>query len=155
MPKTQRSPVTLKDIAEHTGLSIMTVSRVVRGRPVVDLDFLINVLYTLDDPERCLREVHELLRPGGVLVLSTPHSETDVDQLFDHMAKVLTRKGLFPRLQSNYDDARRRHEEMMDSIHRDTKDDIRGYLQRAGFIIREWRSAYVDAVVIVEAVRDG
>jgi len=35
MPKTQRSPVTLKDIAEHTGLSIMTVSRVVRGRPDV------------------------------------------------------------------------------------------------------------------------
>jgi LacI family transcriptional regulator len=35
MPKTQWSPVTLKDIAEHTGLSIMTVSRVVRGRPDV------------------------------------------------------------------------------------------------------------------------
>lgn len=30
-----REPVTLKDIAEHTGLSIMTVSRVVRGRPDV------------------------------------------------------------------------------------------------------------------------
>jgi DNA-binding LacI/PurR family transcriptional regulator len=35
MPKIQWSPVTLKDIAEHTGLSIMTVSRVVRGRPDV------------------------------------------------------------------------------------------------------------------------
>jgi DNA-binding LacI/PurR family transcriptional regulator len=35
MPKTSWSPVTLKDIAEHTGLSIMTVSRVVRGRPDV------------------------------------------------------------------------------------------------------------------------
>jgi DNA-binding LacI/PurR family transcriptional regulator len=35
MPKAQGSPVTLKDIAEHTGLSIMTVSRVVRGRPDV------------------------------------------------------------------------------------------------------------------------
>ena len=31
----QRSPVTLKDIADHTGLSMMTVSRVVRGRPDV------------------------------------------------------------------------------------------------------------------------
>ena len=31
----RRSPVTLKDIAEQTGLSIMTVSRVVRGRPDV------------------------------------------------------------------------------------------------------------------------
>jgi DNA-binding LacI/PurR family transcriptional regulator len=35
MPKAQGSPVTLKDIADHTGLSIMTVSRVVRGRPDV------------------------------------------------------------------------------------------------------------------------
>ena len=35
MPKAQGSPVTLKDIANHTGLSIMTVSRVVRGRPDV------------------------------------------------------------------------------------------------------------------------
>ena len=35
MSNPQRSPVRLKDIAEHTGLSIMTVSRVVRGRPDV------------------------------------------------------------------------------------------------------------------------
>jgi LacI family transcriptional regulator len=35
MANSQRSPVRLKDIAEHTGLSIMTVSRVVRGRPDV------------------------------------------------------------------------------------------------------------------------
>ena len=31
------TPITLKHIAEHTGLSIMTVSRVVRGRPDVSL----------------------------------------------------------------------------------------------------------------------
>ncbi|MBI2457865.1 MAG: LacI family DNA-binding transcriptional regulator [candidate division NC10 bacterium] len=35
MPKPVRAPVTLKHIARHTGLSIMTVSRVVRGRPDV------------------------------------------------------------------------------------------------------------------------
>lgn len=35
MPKPPRSAVTLKDIARHTGLSVMTVSRVVRGRPDV------------------------------------------------------------------------------------------------------------------------
>ena len=35
MAHPQRSPVTLKDISDHTGLSIMTVSRVVRGRPDV------------------------------------------------------------------------------------------------------------------------
>ena len=35
MAKPRWSAVTLKDIAQHTGLSIMTVSRVVRGRPDV------------------------------------------------------------------------------------------------------------------------
>lgn len=35
MPTIPRAPVTLKDIAAHTGLSTMTVSRVVRGRPDV------------------------------------------------------------------------------------------------------------------------
>lgn len=35
MPKPARAPVTLKHIAQQTGLSIMTVSRVVRGRPDV------------------------------------------------------------------------------------------------------------------------
>jgi DNA-binding LacI/PurR family transcriptional regulator len=35
LPNRRRSPVTLKDIARQTGLSIMTVSRVVRGRPDV------------------------------------------------------------------------------------------------------------------------
>jgi LacI family transcriptional regulator len=35
MPKPARTSVTLRDIARHTGLSIMTVSRVVRGRPDV------------------------------------------------------------------------------------------------------------------------
>lgn len=35
MPKPVRTSVTLRDLARHTGLSIMTVSRVVRGRPDV------------------------------------------------------------------------------------------------------------------------
>lgn len=35
MPTPPRAPVTLKQIAQHTGLSMMTVSRVVRGRPDV------------------------------------------------------------------------------------------------------------------------
>jgi SAM-dependent methyltransferase len=33
----------------------------------------VNVLYALAGPERYLRQVHGLLNPGGVLVLSNPH----------------------------------------------------------------------------------
>ena len=47
MTNPQRSPVTLKDIAEHTGLSIMTVSRVVRGRPDVGVASRRRVLATV------------------------------------------------------------------------------------------------------------
>jgi SAM-dependent methyltransferase len=116
---------------------------------------MVNVLYTLDDPERCLRDVHELLRPGGILVLSTPHRGTDVDRLFDRMRQVLENKGLFARLRSHYESARRLHESMMERIHRDTRDDIRGYLERAGFVVRHCQPAYVDAVEIVVAERSG
>ncbi|MGE5849381.1 MAG: LacI family DNA-binding transcriptional regulator [Candidatus Methylomirabilota bacterium] len=37
MPTSLHAPVTLKHISRHAGLSIMTVSRVVRGRPDVSL----------------------------------------------------------------------------------------------------------------------
>jgi SAM-dependent methyltransferase len=114
---------------------------------------LMNVLYTLDDPERCLRETYELLKPGGVLVLSTSHNETNVDRLFERMRESLQKRGLYESLRSNYEDARRRHEDMMDRIHRDTKADIRHYVEQAGFQIRDWKASYVDAVVIVEAVK--
>jgi len=39
-------------------------------------------------------------------------------------------------------------------IHRDTKAEIRGYLQNAGFEIQDWRdSEYADSVVVVKAVK--
>ena len=42
---------------------------------------------------------------------------------------------------------------MMHRIHRDTKQDIRRYVERAGFEIEYFQPAYVDAVVIVDAVK--
>lgn len=116
---------------------------------------LINVLYALDDPERCLRGLHQLLRPGGRLVLSTPHTKTDVDKLFEQMRSRLTELGVFQELRSNYEDGYRRNLEMLDRIHRDSREDIEHYLRNSGFRIVEWQdSAYVGAVVIVTAVKD-
>ena len=54
-----------------------------------DAAILINVLYAVQDPEQCLREVFDLLQPGGRVAFSTPHRETDVDKLFDGMRKSL------------------------------------------------------------------
>ncbi|QDU23878.1 class I SAM-dependent methyltransferase [Urbifossiella limnaea] len=115
---------------------------------------LVNVLYALDDPLKCLKDVFALLRSGGRLVLSTSHRDTDVGKLFARMRQVLEAKGLFEQLRPNFDDARRRHDAMDAAIHRDTKSSVRSYVEGAGFRIVDWReSEYVDAVVVVEAVK--
>jgi len=117
-----------------------------------DAAVLMNVLYTVDDPVLCLQQAHRLLRPGGVLVLSTPHRETDVTRLLDRMQEVLDHKGLLPDLEVNLEIARRAHQRMLELIHRDTKEDIRRYLQEARFVVKDWRDKeYVDAVVVVRA----
>ena len=58
---------------------------------------MLNVLYALDDPERCLVEVFRVLQPDACLALSTAHSETDVVHLFDAIRKDLMAQGLFAR----------------------------------------------------------
>ncbi len=117
-----------------------------------DAALLVNVLYAVDDPQKCLQKVAALLRRGGRISISTPHRDTNVDRLFDAMKDSLKGQGLFNSLRSNFDDARQRHMEMMSSIHRDTKADIRSYVQDAGFRITDWKdAAYAGAVVIVQA----
>ncbi len=112
---------------------------------------LVNVLYAVDDPDKCLRQVFDLLRPGGRMVLSTPDRSTSVDKLFGRMREVLERKGLFHALRQHFLDARQRHRDMDQKIHRDTESDIRGYVEESGFKIVDWRREYVDAVAVVEA----
>jgi ubiquinone/menaquinone biosynthesis C-methylase UbiE len=121
-----------------------------------DAAVLINVLYAVEDPRRCLAEAYRLLKPGGILVLSTPHRETNVGRLLAQMRTVLERKGKFEALRSNYETARHVHRKMEDLIHRDTKEAIKEYLKAANFRIEEWRDKeYVDSVVVVKAIKDG
>lgn len=71
------------------------------------------------------------------------------------MASRLQSKGLYNALSSNFEDARQRNLSMIDRIHRDTIEAIKRYLTRAGFrVTKEPEPAYVDAVVIVEAVKE-
>jgi len=117
-----------------------------------DAAIMINVLYAVDDRVKCLRQVHRLLKLGGRIVLSTSHKGTDLDRLFSRMREVLQSKGLWEELQDDHRQARARHEKMDALIHRDTKEDIRSYLEQAGFSVRNWYDdEYVGAVVIVVA----
>jgi ubiquinone/menaquinone biosynthesis C-methylase UbiE len=119
-----------------------------------DAAIMINVLYAVQDPLECLRQACRVLKPGGVLALSTPHRDTDVKKVLTKLRGVLQSKGLFDSLAEEFETAKLVHEKMDHLIHRLTKEEIRRYLQDAGLEIRDWRdSEYADAVVVVTAVK--
>lgn len=115
---------------------------------------LINSLYSVENRSECLRQVSRTLKPGGILALSMPNSETDVDKLFAEIRAALERKNRFDDLKLIFEAARESHAEMDDLIHRDTKDQIREYIEEAGFVIEDWHEKeYADAVVVVKAIK--
>jgi SAM-dependent methyltransferase len=117
-----------------------------------DAAILINVLYTIDDRVKCIRQANRILRLGGVLVLSTPSQETNLGRLFGRMREVLQGKELFDELKANFEGAQQVHEKLHELIHRDSPDDIRGYLESNGFEIDEWlEGEYVGSVVVIKA----
>ena len=119
-----------------------------------DAAIMINVLYAVQDPLECLRQACRILKPGGMLVLSTPHRDTDVKKVLKKLRDVLQSKGLFESLAEEFETAKLVHEKMDNLIHRNTKEEIRRYIQEAGLEIRDWRdSEYADAVVVVKAVK--
>jgi SAM-dependent methyltransferase len=119
-----------------------------------DAAILINVLYSVDDPVACLKQAARILKPGGILALSTSHKDTDVDALFRRMKEVLKLKGKYEGLRRNYQAAGDVHRRMEARIHRDSKEMIEGYLDSAGFDIAEWHDReYVGAVFVVKAIK--
>jgi hypothetical protein len=86
--------------------------------------------------------------------VSTPHRNTDVKKLLKKLRDVLQSKGLFESLAEEFETAKLVHEKMDHLIHRDTKEDIRRYVEEAGLEIRDWcDGAYADSVVVVTAVK--
>jgi ubiquinone/menaquinone biosynthesis C-methylase UbiE len=119
-----------------------------------DAAVMINALYAVQDPLECLRQAYRILKPDGVLVLSTPHRDTDVKKLLSKLRSVLQAKGLFESLAEEFETLKLVHEKMDHLIHRDSKAEVRGYLESAGFEIQDFRDTeYVDSVVVVKAVK--
>ena len=54
-----------------------------------DACVMLNVVFALDNPPEVMAEVFRVLRPGGVLALSTSHTATDINRLFGEIQKSL------------------------------------------------------------------
>ncbi len=103
MPKFVRTSVTLRDIARHTGLSIMTVSRVVRDRPDVSAASRRKV-------EAAVRRLGYIPNPAAQLLVSRtapgPRGDRIVGTIFSR--EVVTSHSYFAGIiQGIADEARR------------------------------------------------
>ncbi len=116
-----------------------------------DAATMVNVLYALDDPAVCLKEIYRIMKPEGILAICTPHTQTDVDRLFDRMRRVLTDKKIFDTLKDAFYAAKARHVSMDSQIHRFTIDEVHEMIDSCGFTIEHSPAAYVNAVVLIRA----
>jgi len=114
---------------------------------------MVNVLYAVEDPLSCLRQVHRLLKPGGTLGFSTTHRETSLTELLDAIKTHLRTNGTFETLASDYLTLYKLNREIEHTIAlRWTRDQYQEFLRAAGFeITRVLPSTYHNAVMVVHA----
>jgi ubiquinone/menaquinone biosynthesis C-methylase UbiE len=118
-----------------------------------DAAMMVNVLYAVDDPLACLQEVHRILKPNGVLGLSTTHSESELDTLLNSIRAQLQETGKYRDLVVDYHilrDVNKQIEKVMAKRH--TREKYREWVRTAGFeIIKEVPSTYEEAVMLIHA----
>ena len=135
------------------------------GMPEVELCFMNNVLYDLEDPAVVLDELRGLLRPGGRLILSNPHAPRPAALLEAHMrwregagraAREQDDRYAAARewmLAANLEIARHAVDRRLHFLDLSAMTEL---LRRAGFeVCRAATNAYAGVNLIVEAQRVG
>ena len=67
-----------------------------------DVALLNNVLYSVSEPARCLREVYRVLKPGGEIRLSGPKKETDLNPLMARIKSDIEKAGRWQELSEDF-----------------------------------------------------
>jgi ubiquinone/menaquinone biosynthesis C-methylase UbiE len=118
-----------------------------------DAAVAVNVLYALEDPLRCMREIGRILKPGGAFAFSTTHTDTNLTQLLEALGRDLGKSSQFRSLEPHY----RRVCEINRDIEvnlarRYSRDQYLVWLAEADFeIVKHIPSVYEDALMVVHA----
>jgi len=122
-----------------------------------DAAVMVNVLYAVDQPLKCLHDIHRMLRTGGILGLSTTHRETSLDTLLKRIEDELKAANELSALAHDWNAVYTVNRTLESTVlRRYTRDDIKDMVQTAGFdIIRENSSTYCDAVMLLHAKKRG
>ena len=100
-----------------------------------DIAILNNVLYSLNAPKECLREVLRVLKPGGEIRVSGPKRDTDLTILFARIKKDIEDAGRWQELAGDFT----RMEEinryrLKDWLFRWTPSEVEALLKDCGFV---------------------
>lgn len=99
---------------------------------------MLNVLFTLENPRRCLEQCYKALTSGGILIFSGPKKGISLDNLLDNIQKYLRDRGLWERLRDNFEIVRQRNDFMRDSriLKQFDTNEINSLLKDIGFTVQ-------------------
>lgn len=126
-------------------------------RTLTDASFdgvvMVNLLFAVNDPYVCLQEASRILRPKGVLGLSTTHADSDLNPLLNGIKIHLIDLGKYDDLCKDYQMVRDVNQQIArDIAKRHTPDQYREWIRAAGFeITKDVPSTYDGAVMLIHA----
>ncbi len=113
-----------------------------------------NVLYTLDNPDACLEEVHRVLQPGGEVRISGPKKNTKLQRLFKTIRSDLNKAGRWADVRDDYDRVEQINKHLLGkSLFKWDISDVETMLQKTGFSTDGYATskAYAGQAMIVFA----
>lgn len=122
-----------------------------------DAVFMNNVLYAVDDPLECFKEIRRVLKSQGEVRISGPRSDSNVKILFEEIKKSLKKKeGVFKKYKADYETVRYINEiQLKKYLYRHSTDEVGKILKAAGFskISHKSEDIYANQNMLIAAIK--
>lgn len=122
-----------------------------------DVVVMNNVLYAVEDPLECFKEIHRVLKPQGEVRISGPRSDSDVKILFEEIKKSLKKKkGGFKIHKMDYETVRYINTiQLKKYLYKHSIDEVEKILKDAGFskISHKSEDIYANQNMLIAAIK--